>query len=165
MADETMVALVQQALDDREIKDQVLAAGEFKPRGHSGELFVGWLTGGEASEPLDISEFAGVGFSSLPGIPVADAGSELPERMLIAVSSSAVYGFAAGSRDDEPTELIFSLTRSGITVNVHKRANVPILELIDESSGSKIELEGDRPPVTHSKDVIEALGVEGEPAV
>jgi hypothetical protein len=159
MADETMVALVQRALDDREIKDEVLAAGEFKPRGHSGGLFVGWLTGGEASEPLDISEFAGVGFSSLPGIPVADTGSDLPERMLIAVSSSAVYGFAAGSRDDEPTVLVFSLPRAGTTVNVHRRANAPVLELIDQPSGSRIELEGDRLSVTHSKDVIEALGV------
>jgi hypothetical protein len=35
--------------------------------------------------------------------------------------------------------------------------NVRVLELIDEASGSAIELEGNRLPVTHSKDVIEAL--------
>jgi hypothetical protein len=31
------------------------------------------------------------------------------------------------------------------------------LELIDTVSGSRIELEGNRLPVTHSKDVIEEL--------
>jgi hypothetical protein len=30
-------------------------------------------------------------------------------------------------------------------------------ELIDRASGARIELEGNRLPVTHSKDVIEAL--------
>ena len=33
-----------------------------------------------------------------------------------------------------------------------------VLELIDTDSGSRIELEGNRVPLTHSKDVIEALG-------
>jgi hypothetical protein len=32
-----------------------------------------------------------------------------------------------------------------------------VLGLIDDASGSRIELEGNRLPVTHSKDVIEAL--------
>ncbi len=35
--------------------------------------------------------------------------------------------------------------------------NVRVLELIDEGSGSRIELEGNRLPVTHSKDVIDHL--------
>jgi hypothetical protein len=35
--------------------------------------------------------------------------------------------------------------------------NVRVLELIDEASGSKIELEGNRLPITHSKDVIDEL--------
>jgi len=32
-----------------------------------------------------------------------------------------------------------------------------VLELIHPESGSRIELEGNRVPLTHSKDVIEAL--------
>jgi hypothetical protein len=40
---------------------------------------------------------------------------------------------------------------------VHQRVNVRILELIDSTTGSRIELEGNRIPVTHSKDVITAL--------
>ena len=35
--------------------------------------------------------------------------------------------------------------------------NVRILELIETTTGSRIELEGNRLPVTHSKDVIAAL--------
>ena len=39
---------------------------------------------------------------------------------------------------------------------MHQRANVRVLELVHRD-GSAIELEGDRLPVTHSKDVIQAL--------
>ena len=35
--------------------------------------------------------------------------------------------------------------------------NVRVLELIDDSTGSRIELEGNRLPLTHSKDVIDHL--------
>jgi hypothetical protein len=42
-------------------------------------------------------------------------------------------------------------------VKVHERVNVRVLELSDEASGSTIELEGNRLPLTHSKDVIETL--------
>jgi hypothetical protein len=35
--------------------------------------------------------------------------------------------------------------------------NVRVVDLIDKESGERIELEGNRIPVTHSKDVIEAL--------
>jgi hypothetical protein len=34
---------------------------------------------------------------------------------------------------------------------------VRILELVEKDSGSRIELEGMRLPITHSKDVIEEL--------
>jgi hypothetical protein len=39
--------------------------------------------------------------------------------------------------------------------------NVRVLELIDNSSDSRIELEGNRLPLTHSKDVIHILGSAG----
>ena len=43
-------------------------------------------------------------------------------------------------------------------MKVHQRVNVRVLELIDAATGARIELEGNRLPVTHSKDVIQALG-------
>jgi hypothetical protein len=68
-----------------------------------------------------------------------------------------VYGFAAATRHSEPTAPAFALPRAGLTVEVHQRVNVRILELIHNASGSRIELEGNRLPVSHSKDVIDAL--------
>ncbi len=43
-----MIELVHAALTKHGVEDEVLAAGEFNPRGHSGGLFAGGLAGGEA---------------------------------------------------------------------------------------------------------------------
>jgi hypothetical protein len=51
----------------------------------------------------------------------------------------------------------FAGSREDPGVKVHQRVNVRVLELIDEESGSRIVLEGNRLPITHSKDVIETL--------
>jgi len=48
MSEATMVHLEQGALAALGIKDEVLAAGQFNPRGHTGGLFMGGLAGGEA---------------------------------------------------------------------------------------------------------------------
>ena len=158
MTDE-MPALVQRALEARGIHDEVVAAGEFNPRGHSGAMFAGGLAGGEVGGTLGgLGEDVGVVTGSIAGMHASDDASGLPERMLIGVSPSAVYGFAERTRHEEPAELVFSIPRADLTVNVHQRVNVRVLELIDGSSDSRIELEGNRIPVTHSKDVIEALG-------
>jgi hypothetical protein len=53
--------------------------------------------------------------------------------------------------------MVFKVARAGLQVKVHQRVNVRVLELIHPESNSRIELEGSRLPVTHSKDVIEAL--------
>jgi len=87
----------------------------------------------------------------------ADARSGLPASMLIGVSATMVYGFAAATRHSEPTSLVFQIPRAGLTVKVHQRVNVRVLELIDNTSDTRIELEGNRLPVTHSKDVIHVL--------
>jgi hypothetical protein len=158
MSEERMVALVQNALSERGIDDQIVAVGQFNPRGHTGGLFVGGLVGGDAGSALGgIGESVGVGAGSLAGMHAADAASGLPANMLVGVSDTTVYGFAAKTRHDEPTALAFQVPRSGVTAKVHQRVNVRVLELIDDESGSRIELEGNRLPVTHSKDVIEAL--------
>jgi hypothetical protein len=87
----------------------------------------------------------------------ADAASGLPAYMLVGVTATTVYGFAGRSRRAEPSVFAFRVPRAGLTVKVHERVNVRVLELIDEASGSTIELEGNRLPLTHSKDVIETL--------
>ncbi|HXQ55276.1 MAG TPA: hypothetical protein VOA19_05635 [Actinomycetes bacterium] len=150
---------VQEALAARGIDDEVVAVGEFNPRGHSGGMFAGGLAGDAAGGLLgEAGSAAGLGVGSLAGMHSADARSGLPETMLVGVSATMVYGFAAPTRRSEPTALVFQVPRAGLTARVHQRVNVRVLELVDTDSGSRIELEGNRVPLTHSKDVIDALG-------
>lgn len=154
-----MVEAVQEALRERGIEDEVVAAGQFFPRGFTGGLFVGGLAGDEVGGALGgaVGEAAGFAAGSIGGMHAAGAARGLPERMLVGVSAENVYGFAGASRRKVPKELAFQVPREGLTVQVHRRVNVRVLELIHEDTGSKIELEGSRVPVTHSKDVIRAL--------
>jgi hypothetical protein len=158
MSEAKMVGLAQDALAARGIEDEVIAAGQFNPRGQTGGLFAGGLAGGEAGSLVGgVAEDVGLAAGSLAGMHAADAASGLPARMLVAVSTTTVYGFAAKSRRSAPTGLVFQLPRADLAVRVHQRVNVRVVELVHEASGSRIELEGNRLPVTHSKDVIEAL--------
>ena len=77
--------------------------------------------------------------------------------MLVGVSDTTVYGLGGGLVHSEPTAVVFQLPRHGIEVKVHARVNVRVLELVDTATGSRIELEGNRIPLTHSKDVIHNL--------
>jgi hypothetical protein len=63
-------------------------------------------------------------------------------------------------RRGTPNDLVFRVPRDTLEVSVHGRVNVRILELIDEKTGSKIELEGQRLPITHSHDLIKYLAGE-----
>jgi hypothetical protein len=158
MSEERMLELVQGALDARGIHDQLVAVGQFEPRGHTGGLFIGGLIGGDAGGVLGaVGDAVGTGVGALAGMAAADARSGLPDQMLVGVSDTTVYGFAARTRRSEPADLAFQVPRAKITAKVHQRVNVRVLELIDDESGSRIELEGNRLPLTHSKDVIEAL--------
>jgi hypothetical protein len=156
MSEQSMVELVQEALRARGVDDEVLAAGEFNPRGHTGGLFVGGLTGGEAGGALGrVGEDVGLAAGSVAGMRAADAASGLPGWIVVAVTETNVYGFAG--RRNAINDLVFEVPRAGLAAKVHGRVNVRLLELIHSESGSKIELEGNRLPVTHSKDVIDAL--------
>jgi hypothetical protein len=65
------------------------------------------------------------------------------------------------SRRTEPDEILFAVPREGMTAEVHQRVNVRVLELIQDETGSRIELEGNRLPITHSKDVLDVLRAAG----
>ena len=154
-----MVELVQDALAASGIRDDVLAAGQFNPRGQTGGMFAGGLAGSEAVGLLgEAGEIAGQEVGTIAGMHAAAARSGLPAKMLVGVTATMVYGFAAPTRHSEPTALVFQVPRAGLTIKVHQRVNVRVLELIENASGSRIELEGNRLPVTHSKDVIDTLG-------
>jgi hypothetical protein len=158
MSEEGMERAVQQALAREGIDEQVLAAGQFNPRGHTGSMFVGGLAGGDVggvagSVGEAVGEVAGVA----GGMRANAASSGMPQWMLVGVTAGAVYGFDGRSRSKTPGALVFRAEREGLEVKVHQRVNVHVLELIHPESSSRIELEGSRIPVAHAKDVIEAL--------
>ena len=156
MSEEKIVAAVNEALAAAGIEDTATAAGEFEPRGHAGAGFAGGLIGGDLGDAFG-SPAGGVGTVGgyLAGTAAHDAATGLPERMVVGVSATAVYGFA-GNRA-HPTALVLRVPREGLQAEVHQRVNVRVLELVHPESGSRIELEGMRLPITHSKDVIQEL--------
>jgi hypothetical protein len=157
MSEQAMIDLVQAALTEQGVDDTVIAAGEFAPRGHSGGAFIGGLVGGDAGSGLGgLGDAVATTAGAFAGRRIADDRSGLPSSMIIGVSATTVYGFA-GRRSHLTSGLLFGLPRDGLTAIVHQRVNVRVLELVEEASGARLELEGNRLPVTHSKDVIELL--------
>lgn len=51
----------------------------------------------------------------------------------------------------------FRVPREGLSVTVRQRVNVRLLELAVPGDGSRISLEGNRLPITHSNDMIKEL--------
>jgi hypothetical protein len=156
MSEEKIVDVVNEALASAGIEDTVIVAGEFNPRGHSGAGFAGGLVGGDMGDLIG-SPAGGIGAAGgyLAGARAHDAASGLPERMVVGVSKTTIYGFA-GNRA-HPKALAFRVPRDGLEAKIHQRVNVRVLELIETESGSRIELEGMRLPITHSNDVIREL--------
>jgi hypothetical protein len=79
MSEQTMVDVVQQALDRDGIDDRVEVVGEFNPRGHTGGLFAGGLLGDEVAGSI------GGGVGSIAGMHAADRASGLPSNLLLGV--------------------------------------------------------------------------------
>jgi hypothetical protein len=166
MAEQDMVKAVQAALDDKGIDDRIEVVGQFEPRGASGGMFAGGFIGGEVGGEFgQLGDAIGTGAGLLAGREAASTASGLPRNMVVGASESTVYGFkmASGGRRKEPHELLFQVPRADLTVKVHGRVNVRVLELIETDSGSRIELEGNRMPITHSHDLIKFLA--GESAI
>jgi len=158
MSEEGMEHAVQKALAREGIDEQVLAAGQFNPRGHTGAMFAGGLAGGGVGGAAgEVGEDIGEVVGAVGGARASDASHGMPSWMLVGVTAESVYGFDGRSRSKTPGALVFQANRKGLEVKVHKRVNVRVLELIHTESGSRIELEGNRVPLTHSKDVIAAL--------
>jgi hypothetical protein len=158
MSEETMVHSVEVALRGLGVSEEVTAAGQFQPRGHTGSMFAGGMIGDSLAGGLGgAADSAATVGGALAGGRMHDAASGLPRSMLVGVTDDHVYGFAAAHRSSPAGALVFGVSREQIDVTVHQRVNVRILELVDSATGSTIQLEGNRIPLTHSKDVIEAL--------
>jgi hypothetical protein len=156
MSEQKMVELFQAALTHHGIEDTVLAVGQFEPRGMSGSMFAGGMIGDEVGGSV------GFGAGLLAGRAAGRMASGLPSQVMVGVTQTTVYGLEGHSRRKEPGEILFAVPREGLTAKVHQRVNVRVLELVDEETGSRIELEGNRLPITHSKDVLEVLEESAE---
>jgi hypothetical protein len=154
-----MVDKLQDALARLGIEDDVVAAAMFFPRGHFGGAFAGGMVGGGIGDRLGgLAGGIGTAGGAIAGQRAADAASGLPERMLVGVSATAVYGFdTQREQEREPTGLIFQVPRAGLEVKVHQRVNVRVVELIESASGDNVELEGARMPGFHVGEVLDAL--------
>jgi hypothetical protein len=151
-----MVQHAEAALRALGLSEQVTAAGQFQPRGHTGSMFAGGMVGDSLGLGGVADSAATVG-GALAGARIHDAASGLPPSMLVAVTPTRVYGFAVEHRSSPAGPLVFAVARDGVEVKVHRRVNVRVLELVDASTGSTVQLEGNRIPLTHSADVIDAL--------
>jgi hypothetical protein len=155
MSEESMESSVQEALAREGIADEVLVAGQFSPRGHSGSLVIGGMAGDSlggiaGAAGAAVGTFAGMA----GGTQTTAAVRGLPDHMVVGVTADAVYGFAGATKAGP---LAFRISRQHLRATVHQRVDVRVLELADEQTGGKIELEGNRLPITHSKDVISEL--------
>jgi len=155
-----MIAAVQAALEHQGIDDTIADVGQFEPRGTTGALFAGGMIGDTVGGVFGgAGDLIGGAAGAIGGIHAASSASGLPTHMMVGASATAVYGFkmASGGRRAEPRDLLFAVPLADLEIKVHGRVNVRILELINEQTGSKIELEGNRLPLTHSHDLIRYL--------
>ena len=158
MAEDEMIAIVETALRENGVPEEVAAAGQFMTRGHTGSMFAGGLVGDSlAGSAGGVADSVGTVGGSLAGAHAHDAASGLPSKMLVGVTATHVCGFGAATRHSAAGPIVFRVPRETLQVKVHQRVNVRVLELIETTTGSRIELEGNRIPLTHSKDVIDVL--------
>src|SRR5262245_9397429 len=99
MSEETMVTLVQLALEREGIHDETLAVGEFSRRGHTGGLFAGIVIRGDIGKAFGgVDEAVGLAAGSLAGMKAADTACGLPSVLeLIDAGSGSRIGLE-GSR-------------------------------------------------------------------
>ena len=157
MNEQALIERTSQVLAENGVPEDVEAAGVFNPRGHTGSMFAGGLLGDSvAGSAGNLASAIGTVGGALAGSKVHDATTGLPEWLVLAVTPTSVVGFDTDGRR-RPTPPIFRFDRSELETKVHQRVNVRILELIHKDSGATVQLEGNRVPTLHTKDVIKAL--------
>jgi hypothetical protein len=157
MNEQELIERTTEVLAENGAPEPVEAAGVFNPRGHTGSMFAGGFLGdGIAGAAGDLVSAVGTVGGAIGGAKVHDATTGLPEWLVVAVTPTSVVGFDTDKRR-RPARPIFRFERSELETKVHQRVNVKILELIHKETGASVQLEGSRIPMTHSKDVFNAL--------
>lgn len=160
MKEEELVQAATAAVARLGVDQQIVAAGMFQPRGHTGSAFVGGLAGADLGSDLggSLAGTAGLLAGEHGAQHAHDAATGLPERMLVGVSASTVFGFEIHrGHSDEPGRLVFTVDREGLETKIHQRVNVRVVELLHAATGSSVELEVPRVGPWHGGEVIDAL--------
>jgi hypothetical protein len=158
MSEPKMIGLMNAALKHNGVDDKINVVGQFAPRGTSGAMFAGVMIATDLGDVAgSVGRGIGAGVGMLGGTAAASAATGLPKKMVVGALDTTVYGMHTSTRSREPDALLFVVQRAGLKVIVHQRVNVRVLELIHEETGSRIELEGNRMPVTHANDLIKYL--------
>ena len=114
------------------------------PRGRTGKAFLGGFIGSEVGGDLggNLGSAVGLAAGFMAGERVRQR-VRLPPFMLLGVSATQVYGFEgrSGARNRPSSS---SRSSRGADGQGARPVNVRVLELIDEATDSRIELEGNR---------------------
>ncbi len=155
MSVERIVEVADEALASAGIQETVSAAGEFNPTGIRVRIR-GWLdrsdVGGSMGSLAD--DVLTVG-GSVAGTRAHEAAVGLLERIVVGVSQRWSTGFAAAAPTRRRSPC--GCRGGGLQAKVHQGVRVRVLALIDVDSGSGIELETMRLPITHLMDVWKQL--------
>ena len=144
-----MVKAVQAALDTHGIDDTIEVVGQFEPRGSTGSLFAGGMIGSEVG-----GAFGEVGDGSRSGgggdrrvVPRTRSREACRRRCSSArPSRRSTASRCDGGRRKEPHDLVFRVPRDDLTVKVHARVNVRVLELINPETGIEGRARRQPPP-------------------
>jgi hypothetical protein len=155
--EEELVNRVAELLGEHGAPEEVVAAGVFNPRGHTGGMFAGGFVGDSAGGAFgNLGSSIGTAGGAMAGARANDTAAGLPAWLVVAVTPTSVVGFDTDGRR-RPTRPLFRLERSRLEIKVHQRVNVRVLELIERETGARVELEGNRIPTLHTGPVLDAL--------
>src|SRR4051794_41392961 len=96
MAETTMVQAVETALREQGSAEDVVAAGQFMPRGHTGSMFAGGLVGDTLGGPAgDLADAVATVGGSVAGGHLHAAAGGVSGNLPVGVTATHVYRFAA----------------------------------------------------------------------
>ena len=170
MSEQDLIGKAQKAVGN---DDTILAAAWFEPRGTSAGLAGGGVVGGSLGHAFGggiggaIGNLAGtaIGYEAARhtkdfGVGAEDGATvhQVTFRSMVAVSETRIYGWKVGHQGihQVPTDVLFALDRTDVTVALRSRVSVHTFEVKNEHSGDTWEFEAGRVE-SHLKYVLDCL--------
>jgi hypothetical protein len=154
-----MVDLAREATGDEEI----FVAGDFQPKGmmwkRAAGTAAGSLIGGAATDGNSWGKAAGAAGGMAVGSLAAGKGK--PPVVVLAATPTKLYALATSMGQGlllaKHLELLEVMDRDHLAVTIKKRVNTRTAVIEDESTGSKLELEGLKLGFHHMNDLLNVL--------